>query len=357
MSIAEQQPKQLTIRQRLNQPEMKAEFARVLPRHCSAERMTRVALTAITRTPTLADCDQHSFFQALLNLSAWGLEPDGRRAHLIPFKNNKRGVYECQLIVDYKGLVELAYRSGYVNRIHADVVYEGDRFEYSLGVVEKHVPWFLRQDAAKPADRGQVIAVYCLAELKNAGAPKFELLTRQDVEAVRSRSRAGTSGPWVTDWNEMAKKTAFRRLSKWIPLTAEFRDAIDVDDQQYTDEPVEIIDADHPTAEGLLEQFGDSTSGQAAEQEPDEPKPLSETAERFLANYIEVVEAFNKVGDVNAYVESVNVSNLDAGEGQAVLDEVERVAEQQRETIRGKRGPRSNGSLLPDDHQDPTPDV
>ena len=229
----------LTIRDRLKSESLLQELGKVLPSHCKPERMARVALTAITRTPALADCDQASFFKCLMDLSAWGLECDGRRAHLIPFRNNKRNCTEVQLIIDYKGLVELAYRSGAVKRIHADVVRRGDLFTYNMGQVESHVPWFLRTDGDKPKEAGEVYAVYCIVKLEGTDDPKCEVLSRDEIEGVRKRSRAGGSGPWVTDWNEMAKKTAFRRCSKWLPLSAEIADAFDRDD-----------DSPHPMANG-----------------------------------------------------------------------------------------------------------
>jgi recombination protein RecT len=238
MSLIEQdKPKQqLTIRQHLQSPEMINQLRMVLPKHVTPERMARIAMTALTRVPKLSECTQASFFKCLLDLSQWGLEPDGRRAHLIPYRNNQSGTYEAQLIIDYKGLVELAYRSGVVSTIHADVVRDGDLFRYSLGEVHEHVPYFLRNDAAKPSSEGEVFAVYCLVRMKD-GATKTEVLSRKEVESIRNRSRAGSKGPWVTDWPEMAKKTAFRRVSKWLPLSAEIRDAMDNDDDKF--EPIE----------------------------------------------------------------------------------------------------------------------
>jgi recombination protein RecT len=237
-AVTEKKPQALTLRQQLSSPGMIEQLRRVLPKHVTPERMARVALTALTRTPKLADCDQASFFQCLLSLSQWGLEPDGRRAHLIPFENRKRGVTECQLIIDYKGLVELAYRSGFVKSIHADVIREGDLFEYSLGKILKHVPHFLRVDAAKPENAGKIIAVYCIAEMTGETV-KTEVLSKEEVDQVRSQSKAGNSGPWVTHYNEMAKKTAFRRCSKWLPLSAEFRDALERDDDKRENDVIE----------------------------------------------------------------------------------------------------------------------
>jgi len=219
--------KQWSIRDYLLSPGFNKQISELLPSHIKPERMIRVAIAAMTKTPALADCDQQTFFRCMLDLSQIGLEPDGRHAHLIPIKNTKRGVLECNLWIDYKGLVQLAYRAG-VKSIHAEIVCTGDLFVYNRGDVEQHVPWFLRMDAAKPAEPGDMIAVYCRIILPG-DAVKSEVMSTGEVDAIRARSKAKDSGPWVTDYFEMAKKTVLKRASKWIPLSAEFRDALDRD--------------------------------------------------------------------------------------------------------------------------------
>ena len=223
---------QLSLRNEIESPAFRDAVAKVLPKILPPERFVRVACTAMTRTPKLRECDRASFFSAMLSLAQTGLEPDGRRAHLIPFENRKRGVVECQLIIDYKGLAELAMRSGLLSYLHADVVRDGDVFDYSLGEIRDHVPHYLRRDKDKPEKPGNVFAAYAVARFKD-GSAKAEVMSVDEIDAIRRRSRAGQSGPWVTDWNEMAKKTAFRRLSKWLPLSPEYRDALDAD----ADEP------------------------------------------------------------------------------------------------------------------------
>ncbi len=210
-----------TIKSHLEGDAFKAAIAKALPRHLTADRFIRVALTAMMRTPKLAQCDQASFFNCLLTLSQFGLEPDGRRAHLIPFENRKRGVTECQLIIDYRGLVELAMRTGVISTIHAELVCENDDFEWNIGQIIRH-----RIDFKKP--RGKPYAVYALATTKDGGTFS-EVMTVEEVEKIRARSRAGQNGPWVTDWDAMALKTVFRRLSKWLPLSPEYRDAAESD--------------------------------------------------------------------------------------------------------------------------------
>lgn len=226
-SVAVEKPahhKAVTLKDHLNGDAFRAAVAAALPKHLTPERFIRIATTAINKVPKLAECDQASFFSALMTLSQFGLEPDGRRAHLIPFANNKRGIVECQLIIDYKGLVELVMRSGVVSYLHADVVCDRDKFEFDKGALKTHVI-----DFKQP--RGECYAVYALCRFKD-GTEKCEVMTREEVEAIRKRSRSGSSGPWVTDWSEMAKKTVFRRLSKWLTLSPEFRDAVEADDDQ-----------------------------------------------------------------------------------------------------------------------------
>lgn len=210
-----------TIRTLLLGEEFKNQVELALPRHIKPDRFVRIALTALTKTPQLAQCDKPSFFSALLTLSQLGLEPDGRLAHLIPFRNTKRNCTECQLIVDYKGLAALAIRSGNISKIHADKVCANDVFEYDKGEVKTHAI-----DFRKP--RGDAYAYYAMVVFKD-GCQKSDVMTRAEVQAIRRRSKAANAGPWITDEDEMSKKTVFRRLSKWLELSPEYRDALDAD--------------------------------------------------------------------------------------------------------------------------------
>ena len=205
---------------------MKGQFAMALPKHITPDRFMRVALTAINKTPKLANCTRESLLACLMDCSALGIEPDGRLAYLIPYGD------QCTLIVGYKGIVELARRSGEIADIHADIVCANDQFEYSFGSEGKlvHKP--------KLGDRGDVIAVYSFAKLKD-GSASYEVMDRAEVDAIKNRSKASGNGPWKTDWNEMAKKTVFRRHSKWLPMSSEkMQEALEKD----FDLPSDIVD-------------------------------------------------------------------------------------------------------------------
>ena len=209
----------------------KKQFAMALPKHLSADRFLRVALTAFTRTPKLLQCTKASLTESLMDCSALGLEPDGRKAHLLPYWNKRLEAFECKLIVDYKGLVNLARRSGEIADIHADVVGENDFFEYSFGN-DGHLEH-------KPAikGRGEVIAAYSYVKLKD-GSSSYEVMNLEEIEAIHKRSKSADSGPWVTDWNEMAKKTVFRRHSKWLPVSSELMKK--ASDKDY-DVPIDLM--------------------------------------------------------------------------------------------------------------------
>jgi recombination protein RecT len=212
-----------SVRELFTRDDFRDKISIALPSHMKADRMMRVAATAAQKNPALMNATPPSFMLAMLDLSSMGLEPDGRRAALVCYKN------EVKAMVMYQGLVEMMMRTGLVSYIHADTVCDKDVFEYSMGTVTKHVINFREP-------RGPVYAVYAIIHFKD-GTEKTEVMSTADIEAVRKRSRAANDGPWVTDWAEMAKKTVFRRAAKWVSLSAEFRDAIDLMDKN---DPIDI---------------------------------------------------------------------------------------------------------------------
>lgn len=204
---------------------------KALPKICTPERFARVALTCLKKDGKLLAAIQTaegraSIAQAFMKCAELGIEPDGRRAYLIPYKN------DVQLIIDYKGIAELAMRSGYVANIHADKVCENDEFEYNIGAIEKHKIDFKKE-------RGDAYAYYAIVTFKD-GTKKCEVMSKKEIDAIRDRSSAWSAWlkwkktcPWNTDYDEMAKKTVFKRLAKWIPQSPELRQAIDFDDDDY----------------------------------------------------------------------------------------------------------------------------
>jgi len=246
-----------TIAGLLTDPAIKAQMALALPRHMTAERLARIALTEVRKTPALAKCDQASFLGAIMQCAQLGLEPGGALGHayLLPFENRRKGITEVQFIVGYRGMIDLARRSGQILSIEARVVYEADRFDVQLGLDSNlvHVP------AWDVAERGPLRFVYAVAKLKDGGT-QFEVMSRLEVEKVRAKSRAANNGPWVDHYEEMAKKTVIRRLFKYLPVSIELATAVGLDEQAEAgiaqDNPL-VIDVE-PTETG--QERGD-TSG------------------------------------------------------------------------------------------------
>lgn len=226
---------ELQTREYLSSQELFQAVAEALPSHVDPERFLRCVNTCFNKLPKLKLSTKTSIKESVVGLAYLGLFPDGRNAHLIPYENRKAGTVQCQYQVDYKGYVELAYRSGSVKSIHADVIYEGDEFVYELGQVRTHTPWAWRKD--RPAKKGACLGAYCIVKMTDA--EKHEVMDVDQLEAIRRRSQSGNSGPWVSDTDEMRKKTVFKRASKWIPIAPEIYQAIRQEDDSIEYRPVQ----------------------------------------------------------------------------------------------------------------------
>jgi recombination protein RecT len=217
------------------EPQIKA----ALPKHITPERMTRIVMTEVRKNPQLAECDKASFFGAVIQCAQLGLEPGTGLGHayLLPYRN--KGSMECQLIIGYQGMIDLAERSGKVT-IDAHVIYEKDEFSFTLGLEPSinHVPYF------GDGDRGHVKGAYAVARYAD-GRSKFRVLSRADIDAARDASKSGKSNysPWASHYDEMARKTAIRRLFKMLPKSPEslmatverLESSVDVDESQDLD--------------------------------------------------------------------------------------------------------------------------
>lgn len=188
----------------IRQPNFQKQMALAMPKSMTPDRLTRIVMTECRKTPALLKCAPESFYGAVLQCAALGLEPGSALGHcyLLPFGNgkDKQGRPNAQLIIGYRGMIDLARRSGQIVSLQAYCVHEQDTFNYKLGLDPdiEHIP-------ASVADRGKVTHVYAVAKLKGGGV-QFEVMSRAEIEAVRKTSKAGTSGPWSSHWDEMAKK-------------------------------------------------------------------------------------------------------------------------------------------------------
>jgi len=226
------------------------QIALALPKHLTSDRLMRGALTAVSKTPKLAECVQTSVLGSIIQAAQLGLEPDGALGHayLVPFWNSKKKTYECQLIVGYRGMLDIAGRSGRVSSISARVVREMDHFDYAYGLNER------LEHRLADGERGKATHVYAVAQLVGGGH-QMEVLTIRDIEKTMESSSGYQAymakkifdTPWVSNWDDMARKTAARKLFKWLPVSIEMQRAVGLDDMAESGQSQrlgDIIDAE-----------------------------------------------------------------------------------------------------------------
>lgn len=218
-------PGSITLARLLEDPARIEALKKVMPKHLTPERLAKVALNAWHKTPLLQRCSVASLWQALTSAAELGLDPGGALGHayLVPFKDT------CQLIIGYRGFIELARRSGSLAQIEAHVVHEHDTYEVEFGSAPK-----LRHVPKLDGDPGKPVFVYMVARLRD-GSAHVEVMTIHEVEKIRARSRSGNNGPWQTDFEEMAKKTVVRRGMKYLPLSPELSKAMEIDNEDFVD--------------------------------------------------------------------------------------------------------------------------
>lgn len=246
---------------------MKAQIAKAAPRHLTEDRLSRVFMTSIQRTPKLAECTLESLFGCLMTCTQLGLEPDSvsGQAHLIPYKD------ECTLIVGYKGLMRLARQSPDVLTIDVpQVVYSKDVYEFERGATPKLV-----HKPCQSPDRGDIVAFYVVAHLRD-GQTAFEWMWKHEVDKVRDATysvKSGKSTPWKTDYEAMGLKTVVRRLCKWLPSESELQTAVSLDERADAgvSQDIDFVDISAESKPAPASQpttVGDLTKKLTEEQEP-----------------------------------------------------------------------------------------
>lgn len=170
------------------------------------ERILRIAIMEFANNAALHACSMSSVATALMSACRLGLEVGSLTGHayLIPYNGR------CTLQIGYKGLVELAYRMGTVNSIRARTVHEGDEIEI-IGGTEDSLKHRIALD-----NRGKVKGYYVIADLKE-GRPLFLYMSVEEIAAHRAQFCKGGGNFWDKFPEQMAYKTIFIKLFKWLP--------------------------------------------------------------------------------------------------------------------------------------------
>lgn len=255
--LAERDPKKKAVLDLIYQQKKAIDIA--LPKHMDAERFTRIVITEVRRNPALLRCNPLSLLGSMMLSAQLGLElgPLGH-AYLVPFGN------EVTFIVGYKGMIDLARRSGQLSTIVARAVHEKDQFSYRYGLDEDltHVP--------AEGDAGPLTHVYAIAKFKDGGVT-FVVLSKAEVDSfmARSPSAKAKTSPWKSDYEAMAKKTAIRRLFPFLPVTPELAQVITVADETHVPGLSADILAD--LAEQIPDAPDDVEDAEVVEAEKAEP--------------------------------------------------------------------------------------
>jgi len=228
----------------------KKQIALALPKHLTPDRLMRVALTALSKNPKLLECSPTSLLGSVIQSAQLGLEPDGAlgEAYLIPFtknfkdeKGNWQRKMECQFMPGYRGIAKLVRNSGDVISVSAKDVCENDLFEFEYGSNEK----LIHKPAMK--DRGTVIYFYAYARLKDGGF-QFEIMSKEEVDLIKyqayrknnpkNKDKSNSEieklidGVWKDYYVEMARKTVFKKLSKYLPMSVEAAKVFEIEENR-----------------------------------------------------------------------------------------------------------------------------
>lgn len=206
---------------------LKPQIKAALPAHISVEKFSRVLMTAISTTPALVEAERNSLFGACLKLAQQGLMPDGQEAAIVTFRTKGGGVTATAMPMT-KGILKLVRNSGELASITPNVVYENDEFDYWVDENGDH----LKHRPNLKDDRGSLTHAYAVAKTKD-GAVYIEVMSKAELDKVRNASRSKDGGPWSSWYEEMARKTVIRRLSKRLPMSTDLDAAVTADDEMY----------------------------------------------------------------------------------------------------------------------------
>lgn len=257
--VAKPKTKAPVIVQQVLSDQFKKQLALAVPKHLNADRMARIAATEVRKNKALLNTEPTSFLGSVMQAAQLGLEPGSAlgQAYLVPYGN------QCQLIIGYKGMIDLARRSGQVLSLNAYAVREGDDFSFQLGLKPDihHVPSLEADRIKKP-----ITYVYAVATLKGGGY-QFEVMSRAEVEAVRAKAKS--KNIWNTYFEEMAKKTVIRRLFKYLPVSIEALEITNADAKREAGEKVEPDDVINIEAVSVEDfEDGEVISTQESAHEP-----------------------------------------------------------------------------------------
>lgn len=256
----------------------KGQIEAALPKHVTPERLMRICLTEYRRNPRLQQCDPVSFLGAVVTAASLGLEPGSAlgQCYLVPYKN------ECEFQIGYRGMVDIARRSGNIISLQARAVYKGDHFKVILGTEDQieHEPKY---------ESSELTHVYAVAKLVGGGV-QFDVMSVAEIDSIRARySKAAQGKAWTDSYDEMAKKTVVRRLFKMLPASVELAQALDAEEDKTT----AILDADY-----VVPEFKPDTSKLTSAYDEEREEFLANELAEYRAEFISRLDKGKKAPEV-----------------------------------------------------------
>ncbi|NSZ73297.1 hypothetical protein G6L74_06010 [Agrobacterium tumefaciens] len=213
---------------------MSDQFAAALPSHIKPEKFQRVVMTAVLSDPDVLKADRKSLMESAIRAAQDGLLPDKREGAFVVFNTKVKidgrdhWVKAVQWMPMVGGIIKRIHQSGEIKMLTARVVYGGDHFRTWIDDTGEHIEYEPSQDQ----DTNIVLRVFAMATTVD-GAVYVEPLSSKDVEKIRNVSKQKDRGPWSDWWEEMAKKSAIRRLAKRLPLSVDLHDLIQRDNGMF----------------------------------------------------------------------------------------------------------------------------
>lgn len=257
----------------------------IVPKHVTPERLVRIGLNAVSRNPKLLECTQESIIGAVINCATLGVEPNLMgHAYLVPRWNGKTKQMEASFQLGYRGLIDLARRTGQMSVVYAREVYDGDKFDFAYGLEPK-----LIHEPSGEDDENKVTHFYAVYKL-NDGGFDFIVMSRKQAENHRDRFTASKDkygnvfGPWKDHFVEMAKKTVLIKAMKTAPISIEQQETQTIMEGINRDESVSKVNENMGFGEAFIDaEYAEvEQSPEPQEEDTDKKQSVEEVVEKLV---------------------------------------------------------------------------
>jgi len=248
---------------------LRPEITKVLPTHVNPDKFMRVVMTALTMNPALKNADRRSLLTAAVRAATDGLLPDGREGAFVTFYDKRAKANKVQWMPMVGGVLKKLRNSGKLVSITCNVIYQADAFRHWIDDVGEHLT---HEPSTLALDRGALLGVYALAKTRDGGT-YIEVMSRMQVEQVRAVSRAANDGPWVSWYDEMARKSVIRRLSKRLPMSTDVEEMFERDNENYDLASPQQVQEVSGGNEGVRQLLGIDSA--EPEDEPEDEQPIA----------------------------------------------------------------------------------